>query len=184
MAHPTRLSVEADRFLPALRPICDLVDEHLLINASGRTSLAKLLRHHCEISLKITFFGLGPYDFQTISHGLAIVIQNVRVVEKDSGIVGDTESVLTGAGEVVLGALYAAENYRFGIATVRVLAKDLKEALENLKVLCSRLIRRRRVRSKILYRRRPETCSLIQCAQLPPNLEDLLEEDELTDPAA
>ena len=183
MANRARLCIEADRFLRALQPLCALIDDHLLINASGRISLANMLRQHCELSPRAKFYSLGPQDFQMLTLGLATVVYNFRVVERHTDLRGAKSTVLEGSAGIVLGVLRAAENYTCSISRAVVLAEDLKQALKNRKELCARLTRQREVRSKTQYKRRSEAHRLIQRAHLPLTLEDLLEEGELTEQA-
>ena len=183
MAPPARLRIQVDRVLHASRPACDLIDEHVLIKASGRTSFATLLRQHCETSARAPFFDLGPQDFQTIAHVLTVVVKNFKVVEEHTNAVVAKGTTLAGAGEIVVGALYAADNYACGAASATSLAQDLRNALEKLKTMCARLIGQRTVRSKVLCRSKSEIHQLIQHAQVPSTLDDLLQGDESTDDA-
>ena len=95
-----------------------------------------------------------------IGHGLTIVVKNVKVVEEYTSIAEANSTTLASADEAVVRVLYAADNYVYSTASVRSLAQDLKNALENLKALCARLIRQRTVRSKVLHRDKPEIYQL------------------------
>ena len=182
MAYPTRLGAEIDSFLRALQPVCDLIEEHALIDTSNQTHLVTLLRRHCEAAGQADFFGVNLHESQVITLGLTIVARDFTVVERYTSTSGAYFTALRGAGVVILHALTTAENYVHGICDMRALAANLKEALHDLKLLCSRLMRKRTLWSKVLCRDMLEAYEAIEQEAVPSTPEDLLGEGgELTD---
>ena len=182
MAYPTRLGAEIDSFLRALQPVCDLIEEHALIDTSNQTHLVTLLRRHCEAPGRAGFFGVNLHDFQMITLGLTVVARDFTVVERHTSTSRAYSTALGGAGGAVLHVLNTAESYVYGICDVRALTANLMEAFQNLKLMCARMMRQRTLRSKVLYRDRPEACEAIEQEAVPSTLEDLLGDGgELTD---
>ena len=130
MANLAQLSAKVDSFLSALQPVRNLINEHALIDASGSTSLADLLGQHCETAGRAKFFGIGSHDFELITIGLRMVVQDFRVAKKNATTKGAYSTVLGGVSDIALGVLGAAERCMHGTAGIRALGADSTEALE------------------------------------------------------
>ena len=111
MAYSTRLSTEADNFLQALQPVCDLIEEHALAETSGRASLANLLKRHREMSERTDFFVLGSRDFSCHHSRAKDDSARLRHSRRRRTTSGACHTVLGGPDDVVLQVLNSADRH-------------------------------------------------------------------------